>query len=182
MSEDIVDLANRHVSYLLDEGDSESVIVITGLVTEVTRLRSDLKNDYDFIDAVARKCGHNDFCSWPPTVSIERHIDDIERLRSDLKEATAERDNLLKIMGMTPPGTRCACRFDEGDKPIATCDYHKINVRLLKEAVAALETAEEALDNYADAEINEVGHSVGNAAMTAYMEVHDTLAKIKGAA
>ena len=50
---------------------------------------------------------------------------------------------------------------------------------LLNDAVAALEEAAEALDNYADAEINEVGHSVGNAAMRAYMEVHDTLASIK---
>lgn len=93
MSEDILDLANRHVTYLLDEGDSESAIEISALINECTRLRS-----------------------------------------------------------------------------------------LLKEAVTALEIAEEALDNYSDVVDGAEGQPRANAAMQAMMEVQATLSKIKGAA
>ena len=53
---------------------------------------------------------------------------------------------------------------------------------LLSDAVAALEEAVEALDNYADADMNPVGVVFGNTAMKALVEVQATLSKIKGAA
>lgn len=92
--------------------------------------------------------------------------DIVERLEMLASDWTAEGSEIAT-----------ACFSDDLEKASAKITRFR---SLLKEAVAALETAEEALDNYADAEMID-GRAIGNTAAKAYDEVHDTLKKLKRA-
>jgi DNA-binding Lrp family transcriptional regulator len=105
-----------------------------------------------------------------------------------MSETTRER--VLRYREQNPDATIREIQSELGISAPSVVHYHLTHTpqsqtieqlsALLKEAVAALMEAEDALDNYADAEIIS-GHAIGNTAMRASVEVRETLAKLKRA-
>ncbi len=77
---------------------------------------------------------------------------------------------------------RACCSSKEDEKLLLEMRDEISRLRsLLKETAAALEVAEETLDNYADVVDGDEGQPRANAAMQAQLEVRSTLWKLKRA-